>query len=469
MSMDSSSSTMGDMSMGASGGASSASAALAFLIAWGIMMAAMMLPSAAPMIGLYGAIQRNAGRTGQGGVATGLFALVYVLAWLLFGAPGLWGPGGRRHACGCGPGAQRLCCRTLLPWSSRSPGAYQFSPLKIACLRACRSPLGFLMARWRAGYLGTLRLALAHAIYCVGCCWALDGRPGGGRRDGAAWVLLIAALVAAEKLAPGGVVVARLAGVALLALAILVAINPSSSRRFVGHGVIVWKGGVLRRSRLGHSEWLGEIGVADPAWQVSGQYFETCSCDFLCPCITSGLTAMPTVGACTAAMAFQIEQGRHGVVSLDGLRFVVVLRTPGEMVKGNWSVGVITDERATADQQQALVGIASGQAGGPMAALGPLVGTFLGVESGCDQLHPERQSLVAICTGKVGSGGRGRSGREAWTSRCTSTTPSTPPTPASPWRSRRAATFMRSGWTGTTTAGRTTATSHPSPGSRAKS
>src|SRR5689334_13488180 len=70
--MDSSSSPMGDMSMGASGGAASASAALAFLLAWGVMMAAMMLPSAAPMIGLYGAIQRNADRTGQGGVATGV-------------------------------------------------------------------------------------------------------------------------------------------------------------------------------------------------------------------------------------------------------------------------------------------------------------------------------------------------------------------------------------------------------------
>src|SRR6185295_16311561 len=83
-----------------------------------------------------------------------------------------------------------------------------------------------------------------------------------------------------------------------------------------------------------------------------------------------------------AALGFQIERGQHGGVSLDGLSFVVVLRTPGEMMKGNWSVGVITDERATPEQQQALVGIASGQAGGPMAALGPLVGTFLGVESG---------------------------------------------------------------------------------------
>ena len=117
-------------------------------------------------------------------------------------------------------------------------------------------------------------------------------------------------------------------------------------------------------------------------WQVSGQYFETCSCDFLCPCITSGLTAPPSKGSCTAALAFQIERGRYGSTPLDDLRFVVVLRTPGEMMKGDWSVGVIVDERADEEQQQALVGIASGQAGGPMAALGPLVGTFLGVESG---------------------------------------------------------------------------------------
>jgi hypothetical protein len=122
--------------------------------------------------------------------------------------------------------------------------------------------------------------------------------------------------------------------------------------------------------------------VADSGWQVSGQYFETCSCDFLCPCITSGLTDMPSKGSCTAALAFQIERGHHGSTSLDDLRFVVVLRTPEKMAKGNWSVGVITDERADLAQQQALVGIASGQAGGPMAALGPLVGTFLGAESG---------------------------------------------------------------------------------------
>jgi hypothetical protein len=75
---------------------------------------------------------------------------------------------------------------------------------------------------------------------------------------------------------------------------------------------------------------------------------------------------------------FHIEQGRYGNVVLDGLNFAVVLHTPSVMSQGNWSVGVILDESANPDQQQALTAIASGQAGGPMAPLGPLIGTFLG-------------------------------------------------------------------------------------------
>jgi hypothetical protein len=116
-------------------------------------------------------------------------------------------------------------------------------------------------------------------------------------------------------------------------------------------------------------------------WQANGQYFETCSCDFICPCITSQMSGRPTQGSCTFAMAFQIERGRFDTLSLDGLGFVVLGFTPAEMGKGNWSVGVIADDRATAEQRDALVAIASGGAGGPMAALSGLVGKFLGVES----------------------------------------------------------------------------------------
>lgn len=121
--------------------------------------------------------------------------------------------------------------------------------------------------------------------------------------------------------------------------------------------------------------------MASTNWQVSGQYFETCSCDYLCPCIATNLAGKPTKGSCVVAMAFHIERGTYGNLALDGLNFAVIAHTPGPMGEGNWSVGVVTDDRANAEQQNALVAMASGQGGGPMAALGPLVSTFLGVES----------------------------------------------------------------------------------------
>ena len=119
--------------------------------------------------------------------------------------------------------------------------------------------------------------------------------------------------------------------------------------------------------------------MSAPSWQVSGQYYETCSCDFVCPCIPGQLAVKPTKGSCTFVMTYQVEKGRFGDIVLDGLTFILLAFTPAEMGKGDWSVGVIADERASAEQRDAIVAIASGQAGGPIAALGPLVGKFLGV------------------------------------------------------------------------------------------
>ena len=93
------------------------------------------------------------------------------------------------------------------------------------------------------------------------------------------------------------------------------------------------------------------------------------------------MAASPSKGSCTFAMAFQIERGSYGAASLDGLGFIVLGLTPEAMGKGNWSVGVIADERASTEQRDAITAIASGSAGGPMSAVSGLVGTFLGVES----------------------------------------------------------------------------------------
>jgi hypothetical protein len=121
--------------------------------------------------------------------------------------------------------------------------------------------------------------------------------------------------------------------------------------------------------------------MATVQWRISGEYFEACSCDSVCPCPTSGLAARPTQGYCAAGLVFRVDQGRHGNTSLDGLSFAVLLRTPGPMVEGDWTVGLILDERASAAQREALTAIASGRAGGPMAALGPLIKNFAGAET----------------------------------------------------------------------------------------
>ena len=121
--------------------------------------------------------------------------------------------------------------------------------------------------------------------------------------------------------------------------------------------------------------------MAAPSWNISGQYFETCSCDFVCPCILGQMAVRPSKGSCTFAMTMQVERGTFGSIPLQGLTFIVLGYTPEEMGKGNWSVGLVIDERATAEQRDAITAIASGAAGGPMAPLSGLIGTFLGAES----------------------------------------------------------------------------------------
>ena len=116
------------------------------------------------------------------------------------------------------------------------------------------------------------------------------------------------------------------------------------------------------------------------SWQISGQYMETCNCTLLCPCITSNLAARPTEGDCKAALALHIDKGAKDGVKLDGLSFIVMMHSPGAMGQGNITVGLIVDDKASDQQVEAISAIATGSAGGPMAALAPLVGRVAGVE-----------------------------------------------------------------------------------------
>lgn len=107
---------------------------------------------------------------------------------------------------------------------------------------------------------------------------------------------------------------------------------------------------------------------------------ETCNCNFVCPCIVTNLAGQPTEGDCKAAVAMHIDKGEKDGIRLDGLSFIVLIHSPAAMADGNLKVGLIVDDKADDAQTEAIGDIATGAAGGPMAALGPLVGEVAGVE-----------------------------------------------------------------------------------------
>jgi hypothetical protein len=125
---------------------------------------------------------------------------------------------------------------------------------------------------------------------------------------------------------------------------------------------------------------MKEVVMANETWSLRGEYMESCNCDYLCPCIYTNPQGPATHDHCIAAMAFRIDEGRHGATPLDGLKFALVIRSQKVMADGNWVFGGIVDERADQAQRQALAAIVGGEAGGPPAVIrANLVGDFRGV------------------------------------------------------------------------------------------
>jgi hypothetical protein len=116
------------------------------------------------------------------------------------------------------------------------------------------------------------------------------------------------------------------------------------------------------------------------AWHMDGTYFETCSCDALCPCTWSGLTARATTDRCNALLAFHVASGEVDGVDISDLNWAMLIDTPPVMSEGNWRVGVVLDERASEEQQAKLGAVLGGELGGPPAMLGALIGEMLGVQ-----------------------------------------------------------------------------------------
>jgi len=115
------------------------------------------------------------------------------------------------------------------------------------------------------------------------------------------------------------------------------------------------------------------------AWTLEGSYFESCSCDVVCPC-TASLSLGATKDRCKATLVFNIKSGQVEGTDVSGLVVAAVADTPKVMSDGNWRLGVVIDEAASDEQAEKLGAVFSGALGGPMELLGPLVGENLGVE-----------------------------------------------------------------------------------------
>jgi hypothetical protein len=115
------------------------------------------------------------------------------------------------------------------------------------------------------------------------------------------------------------------------------------------------------------------------AWNLRGNYVETCSCELMCPCNLS-FDHGATYDFCRATLIFDIEEGDVEGTDIGGLKVAAIIDTPKVMTDGNWKLGVFVDEDASDEQAEKLVQVFSGQLGGPMAALGPLVGEMVGPE-----------------------------------------------------------------------------------------
>jgi hypothetical protein len=116
------------------------------------------------------------------------------------------------------------------------------------------------------------------------------------------------------------------------------------------------------------------------AWKVEGTYFENCNCDWVCPCSVTSFALPATGDRCNVILNYHIQRGEVDGVDVSGRSVSIVADAPKNMLEGNWRVGVIIDDKASKEQADKLAGVFSGQMGGPMAALSPLIGEVLGIE-----------------------------------------------------------------------------------------
>ena len=190
--------------------------AVVIFFMWWVMMFGMMLPSAAPLLLLFARMMRKEKDKGAPYVPTGVFALGYVIMWAAFSAIATgaqWGLEASGLLSGIMVGTSAVLGAGLLI----AAGVWQLTPWKNACLRHCRSPIGFLSAHWRPGRTGAFKMGLVHGAFCLGCCWFLMALLFYGGVMNLYWIIGLALYILIEKLLPAGARIGQLTGVILIA------------------------------------------------------------------------------------------------------------------------------------------------------------------------------------------------------------------------------------------------------------
>ena len=195
---------------------SAADFGLMFLM-WAVMMVAMMAPSAAPMLLMFATLNRKRREQEAPYVSTGIFLAGYVIVWTAFAVAATLGNWGLHQASLLSSMMGEATSGYLGGALLLAAGVFQWSPLKSACLKQCRTPMGFLMTSWREGPRGALRMGLDHGAYCLGCCWALMLLLFVLGIMNLLWIAALAVFVLAEKVAPKAEWVSRATGVLLVA------------------------------------------------------------------------------------------------------------------------------------------------------------------------------------------------------------------------------------------------------------
>jgi predicted metal-binding membrane protein len=195
------------------GGPGFGPALLLFLLSWQVMVAAMMLPSSMPLVRMFAAVSSGVPSRGR---ALAAFVGAYALVWAAFGLLAFLGDAGLHAAVASSPWLESSDW-AIAPSVLLLAGAFQFTPLKDACLRACRHPASFLRRHYRRGAGGAFALGARHGLFCVGCCWALMLVMFAAGAVSLIWMAALTALMVHEKTRPAGARTVPLTGVVLLA------------------------------------------------------------------------------------------------------------------------------------------------------------------------------------------------------------------------------------------------------------